>query len=655
MGSSDIVHRQETDHAAALQRSLLFLFFVAGYFTVNFAFRLAHYEFFSGHGAYGWPRPSSLKLFGMMLAAMAAVVTVGFVSVIAVEALCGVLPARAARNTRAPLYVALASFALCAAETDNSWYALSHAHIRFVDIRVFLQSDLRAHFGIAPADIVPTVVACVIHVAVCTALYRATDALNTRLGRRVDIGILRSIVVATVSIAVVFGTVVGARLGATRDSQWRAISKHNIADLTSAHFYRDRFNGTAAMEKLVLQTSTPSDRPSTDERQSAWIAPANAPIRHILIVALEGWNGDYLSGETMPFMMSLAKRSVVASRHYSSGNNTLLGTLGLLYGASPAYFYGGEWQPSQSPYIADLLASGWQITRLGSGLESYRDIDGYLGGLTKANDNGDPDRANELIRRHIEGAQSTLDYYYYEHTHFPYVHSAKYSHFGPEPPERISVTGGISPDLFPGIRNAYRNALQQADDSLSRLLADLDLASTLVVITGDHGEALGEKGRVTHSSSLEREQIQTPLLMLYPGVRPTTLHLPTSHLDVMPTIFEMLGKQIPAGTQGDSWLSPPRNKAALSVHTNQYLRPFEFAVVGANLKLIVDAKQLSHPVAADLLTVNDSPQTYNAETSSEADGLFRFYVSASNRIGCLVGVQPSERPASTAVTARNCR
>ena len=108
----------------------------------------------------------------------------------------------------------------------------------------------------------------------------------------------------------------------------------------------------------------------------------------------------------------------------------------------------------------------------------------------------------------------------------------------------------------------YDGALNYLDSILQRiytLLHDRQLLDdTLLVITSDHGEHLGEdKGRlIDHQFSMRDELFRVPLIVRYPrlfnpGHREDEL---VQGVDLFPTILEAVGIPIPAGTQGRSLL-----------------------------------------------------------------------------------------------------
>ena len=74
-------------------------------------------------------------------------------------------------------------------------------------------------------------------------------------------------------------------------------------------------------------------------------------------------------------------------------------------------------------------------------------------------------------------------------------------------------------------RDAYDNCVAYLDEQLGALFDELQrrgiLDRTLVIITSDHGEGLGEHGLFMHGESLYRTEIRVPLLILTPSHRPS--------------------------------------------------------------------------------------------------------------------------------------
>jgi len=72
-----------------------------------------------------------------------------------------------------------------------------------------------------------------------------------------------------------------------------------------------------------------------------------------------------------------------------------------------------------------------------------------------------------------------------------------------------------------------------------------------IIVTADHGELLGEKGRFGHGHFLTQEEIHVPLLMKYPGMkRKKVEHRPIQLIDIFSTILKRLNIPLPKGIQG---------------------------------------------------------------------------------------------------------
>jgi choline-sulfatase len=91
----------------------------------------------------------------------------------------------------------------------------------------------------------------------------------------------------------------------------------------------------------------------------------------------------------------------------------------------------------------------------------------------------------------------------------------------------------------------YDGELRYTDKHVGRLLAELarmpSADRTIVVITSDHGDAFNEHGFINHGQALYRELLHVPLIVYVPGLPPRTVDGPTSPLDVVPTVADLIG------------------------------------------------------------------------------------------------------------------
>jgi arylsulfatase A-like enzyme len=101
------------------------------------------------------------------------------------------------------------------------------------------------------------------------------------------------------------------------------------------------------------------------------------------------------------------------------------------------------------------------------------------------------------------------------------------------------------------------------DDSLGLLFDHLEkqklLSRTIIILTSDHGEALGEKGEDTHSYFAYNNTVHVPLMIYAPGGSPRRTDANVSHIDIFPTVCDLLNMGIPKHLQGRSLVPPDRN------------------------------------------------------------------------------------------------
>jgi arylsulfatase A-like enzyme len=68
-----------------------------------------------------------------------------------------------------------------------------------------------------------------------------------------------------------------------------------------------------------------------------------------------------------------------------------------------------------------------------------------------------------------------------------------------------------------------------------------EAASTLVVVAGDHGEAFGEHGEISHSVFVYDTTLRVPLVVAGPGIPPAVIHQAVGLVDLAPTMLGRLG------------------------------------------------------------------------------------------------------------------
>ena len=124
-----------------------------------------------------------------------------------------------------------------------------------------------------------------------------------------------------------------------------------------------------------------------------------------------------------------------------------------------------------------------------------------------------------------------------------------------DPPEPFKTDYGDRP---------YDGEVAYVDYSLGRLLDDvrdrrLD-EKTLIILTGDHGESLGQHGESTHGYFAYNSTLWIPLLIVSPELHPEKIDQPAAHIDIFPTVCEILGLGRPSHLQGLSLVPAIKGK-----------------------------------------------------------------------------------------------
>ena len=94
-------------------------------------------------------------------------------------------------------------------------------------------------------------------------------------------------------------------------------------------------------------------------------------------------------------------------------------------------------------------------------------------------------------------------------------------------------------------RAPYDAEVAYADAMIGRLIERLRaghaLDRTLIVITADHGESLGDHGETTHGLFAYDATLAVPLILTGTGLLPGVVEGTAGHADILPTLCDLLG------------------------------------------------------------------------------------------------------------------
>jgi len=106
-------------------------------------------------------------------------------------------------------------------------------------------------------------------------------------------------------------------------------------------------------------------------------------------------------------------------------------------------------------------------------------------------------------------------------------------------------------------RRLYHHLIRHVDGAVGRILDALEASGmwheTIIVFTSDHGDLLGAHGGMLQKwHNAFDEAVRVPMLVSGPGITPgrDVHHLPTSHVDVIPTLMGLAGVDVERARAG---------------------------------------------------------------------------------------------------------
>lgn len=336
-------------------------------------------------------------------------------------------------------------------------------------------------------------------------------------------------------------------------------------------------------------TSIPTASPNGGLLQYPLSAPdlsGDVKRWNIVWIALESWRFDMFDEQVTPNLAKFAQRGRVFERHYSGGNATRFGVFSLFYGVHGTYWH-QFLAERRSPVFLDALQTlgyeAWIASSTQLTYPEFRDtafvklpdeaIDDRLPGEGPVD--RDPimaDRFEAFLDRRAAD-RPFFAFLFPDAPHAPYHYPSSFERFTPASDEVnyffLKKAGADGSDAEP-LKNRYRNAIGYADAVIARMLGALEsrglMDRTIVVVTGDHGEEFMETGYLGHNSTFSSWQAQVPMILAGPGVAPGRETRLTSHVDVVPTMFDLMGVETDPAlfSQGLSLVGPAEHAYVVS-------------------------------------------------------------------------------------------
>ena len=142
-------------------------------------------------------------------------------------------------------------------------------------------------------------------------------------------------------------------------------------------------------------------------------------------------------------------------------------------------------------------------------------------------------------------------------------------------------------------KEKYKASLQESLYELNLLLKRLEedgfLKNTIIILTGDHGESFGELNYNTHSSAMTKEQLELPFIIIHEDLKDDIDINFSTHLDIFPTIFDLLGINSNVESLGNSIFNKDNDDGFITysrITVNGL--PSSFGYINAKEKIFID-------------------------------------------------------------------
>ncbi len=292
-----------------------------------------------------------------------------------------------------------------------------------------------------------------------------------------------------------------------------------------------------------------------------------SPRPNVLLIIIDTLRADKLGcygsqRVKTPFIDRLARSGVLFNRTFAHNPLTLPSHANIMTGMTPPY-HGvhdngnfklrdqfltlAEYLKAQGYATGAVVGAGAVDSRFGiaQGFDFYEDKVAPKGAPKSSIGERRADAVTALAKNWL-GWQKA-EWFFWMHVwdpHYPY-----------KPPE---------PFLSQYPEKPYNGEVAYVDFVLGDFFKYLEdsgqLGRTLVILTSDHGESLGDHGEKTHGMLAYNSTLWVPLIISFPGLKPARVDQPAAHVDIFPTICDLLGLDKPAGLQGMSLAPSIRGK-----------------------------------------------------------------------------------------------
>jgi arylsulfatase A-like enzyme/tetratricopeptide (TPR) repeat protein len=378
-------------------------------------------------------------------------------------------------------------------------------------------------------------------------------------------------------------------------------------------------------------------------------------IRNVLLISIDTLRADHVSAygfprPTTPNIDAVAREGVLFKNVHTPVPMTLPAHVSMLTGTLPPTHGLRDNLLSRLPEgsltLAEMLKARGFTTgavvstfvldrRFGTsqGFDSYDD---RFQAVHKIGDLSER-KGDEAARVATEWLDAHKDRSFFLFLHFYDPHDPY------EPPEPFATKWKDHP---------YEGEVAFADHGVGEVVEKLKQLglydSTLVVITGDHGEMLGEHGELNHGFFIYEGALRVPLVVRVPKSEGAGRQIdhPASLIDIVPTVLSQVGAEVPKEVQGvdlSPWIAGQGAGGAARPLYAETVTPTRYYGANSLIGVIADGWkyiETSRPELYDLRSDPAEAVNLFAREPARADALGRTLVAILTAAGRAPGPAP---------------
>jgi len=332
------------------------------------------------------------------------------------------------------------------------------------------------------------------------------------------------------------------------------------------------------------------------------VPPTPTTPRNVLLITIDSLRADMpwagYPRAIAPNLTKLADESVVYTNEYALSSYTAKSVAGFLSSRYPSTLYRSGYffasYPKSDTFLAEVLSArgiettGWHghLYFRGVGLDQGFNVWQFVPGIIfdPQTDNAITSQLMTELGIKLLSKPESTGKQFFAWAHYMDPHDQYNKH-----PE--------SPDFGNKNRDRYDNEVFYADLWIGKLLdfarAQPWWKDTVLIVSADHGEAFGEHGFYKHAFEIWDVLTRVPLMVSGPGIKPKRISERRSHIDLAPTILDLMGVPPEKEFMGKSFVpelfgaKPDNREPIICELTEDSHNPPRRAVIQGDYKLIV--------------------------------------------------------------------